>query len=41
MWEELKALPLPEQRQRITAMHAATLSCSGDALAALNGGAAQ
>ncbi|MFB7666496.1 hypothetical protein ACFC1R_21510 [Kitasatospora sp. NPDC056138] len=40
VWERFIALPLPEQRQRISAMHAAAVSCS-DPLAALTGGASR
>ncbi|MER5872339.1 hypothetical protein [Streptomyces sp. NPDC002044] len=39
VWEVFTALPRPEQRLRIGAMHAAAVSCSGDVLAALTGGA--
>ncbi|MFC9245367.1 hypothetical protein ACFT7S_15465 [Streptomyces sp. NPDC057136] len=39
VWKELKALPRAEQLSRINAMRAAALSCKGDALDALNGGA--
>ncbi|MEV7829678.1 hypothetical protein AB0P12_03510 [Streptomyces subrutilus] len=41
VWAEFTALPRPEQQLRIRAMHAAALSCSGDPLAALAGGAAR
>ncbi|MEU9455854.1 hypothetical protein [Streptomyces sp. NPDC048277] len=41
VWKKLKALPPAEQRSRIDAMHAAALSCKGDALDALNGGASR
>ncbi|MEN8649985.1 hypothetical protein ABCR94_04850 [Streptomyces sp. 21So2-11] len=41
VWKKLVALPQSEQRQRIRAMHAAAVSCSGDPLAALTGGASR
>ena len=41
VWKKLKALPRAEQLSRIKAMHAAALSCKGDAFAALNGGASR
>ncbi|MEU8887900.1 hypothetical protein [Streptomyces sp. NPDC048442] len=41
VWKKLTALPQAEQRKRIAAAHAAAVSCSGDALAVLNGGALQ
>ncbi|MFJ2867304.1 hypothetical protein [Kitasatospora sp. NPDC087314] len=40
VWERFIALPQPEQRRRIGAMHAAALSCA-DPLAALAGGASR
>ncbi|MFD9323404.1 hypothetical protein ACFWDQ_38150 [Streptomyces sp. NPDC060053] len=41
VWKELKALPPAEQLSRIAAMHAAALSCKGDAFDALKGGASR
>ncbi|MDA5282228.1 hypothetical protein [Streptomyces sp. Isolate_45] len=41
VWEELTALPPAEQRVRIGAMHTAAVSCSGDPLEALTGGASR
>ncbi|MFE7932183.1 hypothetical protein ACFU6S_26340 [Streptomyces sp. NPDC057456] len=41
VWKELKALPRAEQLSRIVAMHAAALSCKGDAFDALKGGASR
>ncbi|MEU6709498.1 hypothetical protein [Streptomyces wuyuanensis] len=39
VWKELRALSRAEQRSRIGAMHAAALSCEGDPLHVLSGGA--
>ncbi|WP_413105244.1 hypothetical protein [Streptomyces sp. Inha503] len=39
VWKDLKVLPRAEQLQRINAMRANALSCKGDALDALTGGA--
>ncbi|MGY3682245.1 hypothetical protein [Streptomyces sp. TE33382] len=41
VWKKFAALPKAEQRQRISAMHAAAVSCSDDALSVLNGGPVQ
>jgi hypothetical protein len=41
VWKELKALPRAEQLSRINAAHAAALSCEGDALDVLSGGASR
>ncbi|MFJ9024081.1 hypothetical protein ACIRPU_29510 [Streptomyces sp. NPDC102259] len=41
VWKELKARPRAEQLSRIVAMHAAALSCKGDAFDALKGGASR
>ncbi|MCX4969857.1 hypothetical protein OHA98_34910 [Streptomyces sp. NBC_00654] len=41
VWKKFAALSKAEQRQRISAMHAAAVSCSGDALTVLNGGPTQ
>ena len=41
IWKKLKALPRAEQLSRINAMRAAALSCKGDAIDALNGGASR
>ncbi|MGI5456474.1 hypothetical protein ACQEWB_25580 [Streptomyces sp. CA-249302] len=41
VWKKLRALPRAEQLTRIEAMRAAALSCEGDALEALKGGAAR
>ncbi|MFJ8104770.1 hypothetical protein [Streptomyces sp. NPDC096132] len=38
VWQKLKALPKAEQRSRIAAMHAAAISCEGDAFTVLQGG---
>ncbi|GAA0896046.1 MULTISPECIES: hypothetical protein [Streptomyces violaceusniger group] len=39
VWKDFKVLPRAKQLQRINAMRAAALSCKGDALDALTGGA--
>ncbi len=39
VWKDFKVLPRAKQLQRINAMRAAALSCEGDALDALTGGA--
>ncbi|WP_406399520.1 hypothetical protein [Streptomyces uncialis] len=39
VWKRFSALPRAEQRERIDAAHTAALSCKGDALTELNGGA--
>ncbi|CAM5335688.1 hypothetical protein [Streptomyces avidinii] len=41
VWKQFMALPRAEQRQGITALHAAAVSCSGDPLGALTGGASR
>lgn len=41
VWEQLIALPQPEQRRRIGALHAAAVSCSGGLLTELTGGASR
>ncbi|MFE6174787.1 hypothetical protein [Streptomyces sp. NPDC056464] len=41
VWKKLMALPRAEQLSRISAMHAAALSCEGDAFDALSGGASR
>lgn len=41
LWKKFRALPPAQQRARIDAMRAAALSCKGDALAALTGGASR
>ncbi|MFD3437159.1 hypothetical protein ACFWU3_06605 [Streptomyces sp. NPDC058685] len=41
VWKKLTALPRAEQLARINAMHAAALSCKGDAFSELSGGATQ
>ncbi|MEE1822684.1 hypothetical protein PUR61_10835 [Streptomyces sp. BE20] len=41
VWEELTALPGPEQRQRIGALHAAAVSCTDFPFAALTAGRVQ
>ncbi|MGW6908049.1 hypothetical protein [Streptomyces sp. NPDC054940] len=41
VWKELRALPRSEQRARINAMHTAALSCEGDPLDILDGGASR
>lgn len=41
VWRELKTLPRAEQLSRISAMHAAAVSCEGDPLDILAGGAAR
>ncbi|MFI1509503.1 hypothetical protein [Streptomyces sp. NPDC020597] len=41
VWKELKALPRAEQLSRINAMRTAALSCKGDALDVLKGGASR
>ncbi|MEU6082935.1 hypothetical protein [Streptomyces sp. NPDC047108] len=41
VWKELRALPRAEQRARIGATHAAALSCEGNALDVLSGGASR
>jgi hypothetical protein len=41
VWKKFSALPRAEQQKRIGAAHKASVSCSGDALTALNGGALQ
>lgn len=41
VWKDLRALPRAEQLSRISAMRAAALSCEGDALGALTGGASR
>ena len=41
VWKKLKALPRAEQLSRISALHAAALSCKGDPLATLAGGASR
>ncbi|MEV1069366.1 hypothetical protein [Streptomyces sp. NPDC050263] len=41
VWKKLKALPPAEQLSRINAMRAAALSCEGDPLTVLDGGASQ
>ncbi|MER6011843.1 hypothetical protein [Streptomyces bluensis] len=41
VWKDLKALPRAEQLSRIDAMRAAALSCKGDALDVLSGGASR
>ncbi|MFF3851357.1 hypothetical protein [Streptomyces sp. NPDC002328] len=41
VWKEFTALPRAEQRSRIQAMHAAALSCEGDPLGVLSGGASR
>lgn len=41
VWEKLTALPRPEQRKRIRALHAAALSCADRPLDALTGGASR
>ncbi|MEE1735597.1 hypothetical protein [Streptomyces sp. BE147] len=38
VWKRFTALPKADQRQRISAVHAAAVSCSGDPLNLLNGG---
>jgi hypothetical protein len=40
-WEKLTALPRPEQRKRIRALHAAALSCADRPLDTLTGGASR
>ncbi|WP_457033104.1 hypothetical protein [Kitasatospora sp. P5_F3] len=41
VWELFTALPRPEQQLRIIAMHTAAVSCSGNPLDALTGGASR
>ncbi|MEV6586452.1 hypothetical protein [Streptomyces acidicola] len=41
VWKKLKALPRAEQLSRIRAMHAAAVSCEGDPLQILDGGASR
>nr|WP_238419728.1 hypothetical protein [Streptomyces taklimakanensis] len=41
VWKDLRALPRAEQLSRINAMRAAALSCEGDVLDALTGGASR
>ncbi|GAA3653758.1 hypothetical protein ACG5V6_10305 [Streptomyces chitinivorans] len=41
VWKDLRALPRAEQLSRINAMRAAALSCEGDVLEALTGGASR
>lgn len=41
VWQELKALPRAEQLARINAMHTAAVSCTGDPLDILAGGASR
>ncbi|MFJ8598849.1 hypothetical protein ACIREM_08970 [Streptomyces shenzhenensis] len=41
VWKKLKALPRAEQVSRINAMRAAAVSCKGDPLAELDGGASR
>ncbi|MFB7576218.1 hypothetical protein [Streptomyces sp. NPDC056165] len=41
LWKKFRALPPAQQRARIDAMRTAALSCKGDALAALTGGASR
>ncbi|WNO76626.1 hypothetical protein [Streptomyces sp. AM8-1-1] len=41
VWKKLTALPRAEQLSRINAMHAAALSCKGDAFSELSGGVSQ
>jgi hypothetical protein len=41
VWKELKALPRAEQLARISAMHAAAVSCEGDPIDVLAGGASR
>ncbi|MFF2852891.1 hypothetical protein ACFVT5_42395 [Streptomyces sp. NPDC058001] len=41
VWKKLTALPRPEQQRRISALHAAAVSCSGDPLAVLSDGASR
>ncbi|MFJ8935113.1 hypothetical protein ACIRL0_05270 [Streptomyces sp. NPDC102365] len=41
VWQDLKALPQDEQLARISAMRTTALSCEGDPLAALKGGASR